>query len=285
VDSGILFGLLAMASWGLSDFFVVRPVREAGVARSFLWNQLTGLPIMAGAFLLLGTASAVGPDSAALIIAAGACGILGSLAFYRGMEVGKVSVVTPIVAAWSVVTAIGGVAILGESLSALQTAGIILAVCGTALVSVKLSDIRSSAAGELARGVEFAAVAMAFYGLQFIFLDMLSQRMDFLEALALTKGFVVVASFAIVPRFARGAASFPAKVFPAVAMIALFEVLGFVAYGAGIAVEQSSIVAPVSATHPLATILLAFVVLRERLEPNQALGILSVVGGLVLLSS
>ncbi len=285
ISSGILFGLAAMASWGVSDFFVVKPVRESGIARTFLWNQLSGLPLMAAAYFIFGAFVPVNAESALLIAGAGICGLLGSVMFYRGMERGNVSVVTPIVAAWSVVTAIGGVAILGETLSALQTIGIILAIGGTALVSMKTADIRKASAGELARGVEFAAAAMLLYGFQFIFLDILSHRIDWLEALLLTKAFVVVLSVIALPLWARGSASFPRATYPYIAMIAVFEVLGFLAYGGGIAVQQSARVAPVSATHPLVTIFLALVLLRERLEPNQMAGVACVIGGLALLSA
>lgn len=284
IGSGVLFGLAAMASWGVSDYFVVRPVREAGVSRTFLWNQLTGLPLMLGVFLIFGDFTPLSIDSALLIAGAGACGMLGSIMFYRGMDVGNVSVVTPIVAAWSVVTAIGGVMILGETLGALQTAGIILAVGGTVLVSLRIADIRSASSSELAKGAEHAAAAMALFGFQFIFLDMLSHRIDWLEAIVLTKAFIAAAAIIWFPIAKRGRWAFPEGAYPAIIMIALFEVLGFMAYGGGISMAQSSIVAPVSATHPLVTIALAVVFLRERLEPNQALGVLCVVGGLVMLS-
>ncbi len=281
ISQGILFGLMAMASWGLSDFFVVRPVREVGAFRTFLWNQVSGLPIVAVAFLLFGHASPLDPRQLLLMAAAGTCGILGSVFFYRGMRSGNVSVITPIVAAWSVVTAIGGILFLGETLSAIQAGGIILAVTGTALVSIKFKDIRGAG---LSRGVGSAAAAMLFFGLQFIFLDVLSHQVDWLEALLIIRAFVVVASAAAFGIAGRENVGFPSAVYPGILLIAVFEVLGFLAYGGGIALLQSAVVAPVSATHPLVTIILAIVVLRERLEPSQAAGILSVIAGLVLLS-
>ncbi len=284
VSQGILFGLMAMASWGLSDFFVVRPVREAGISRTFLWNQISGLPLMLAAFLLFGHYSFPAPWMLALIGAAGVCGILGSIFFYRGMRVGNVSVITPIVAAWSVVTAIGGVLFLGESLSPIQTVGVVLAIGGTALVSLRIKDIRKASPKDLARGVEYAAVAMLAFGLQFVSLDILSHEMDWLEALVLAKAFVVAASFAFFSFSDREGTGFPRAVYPSILMIAVFEVLGFLAYGGGISLLQSAVVAPVSATHPLVTILLAVVVLRERPEPNQLAGVLCVVCGLALLS-
>lgn len=284
IGYGIAFGLLAMASWGLSDFFVVRPVREAGIERTFLWNQLSGLPLMLAAFLIFGRP--MSPDWAdiALIAAAGACGILGSVFFYRGMGVGNVSVITPIVAAWSVVTAIGGVLFLGETLSAIQALGIVLAIGGTALVSLRIGDIRKARLGNLSKGAEFAAVAMLAYGLQFVFLDILSHRLDWLEALALTKAFVVVASAAFFGLSAGRRIGFPAAVFPSIVLIAVFEVLGFLAYGGGISLLESAVVAPVSATHPIVTVILAVVLLGERPEPNQIAGFLAAVVGLALLS-
>lgn len=280
---GVVFGLAAMISWGLSDFFVVKPVREVGICRSFIWNQISGLIILPIALALWGHIDPINLSEAISIACAGICGIVGSLAFYKGMKIGNVSVITPIVATWSVVTVLGAVIIFGESLTALQTGGVALAVCGTCLVSVKLSDIRKVKNAELAKGVGFAIVALVAFGLQFVFLNSLSHSMNWIEAISLTRLFVVAASLVLFI-FMHLDISFPREVYSSIALIALFEVVGFLAYGQGIAVQQSSIIAPISATHPLVTIMLAFFLLRERLEPNQLLGIGSVICGIIILS-
>ena len=60
--------------------------------------------------------------------------------------------------------------------------------------------------------------------------------------------------------------------------------VAFFAYAFGIRGEQVSIIVAIVAAFPLVTIVLARIFLKERLVLNQALGIASVITGLILIS-
>ena len=66
---------------------------------------------------------------------------------------------------------------------------------------------------------------------------------------------------------------------------AALDALGFVAYNVGIDRASLVVIAPFGAAHPLGTILLAFLILRERPAKLQWAGMALVVTGVVALSA
>ena len=78
--------------------------------------------------------------------------------------------------------------------------------------------------------------------------------------------------------------SFPKNVALFVILIGILESVGFMAFGAGISLEYTSIIAPITSVTPAITIILARVFLKEILELNQKIGVIAVLIGLVLLS-
>jgi len=63
-----------------------------------------------------------------------ACGALGLLTFYLALDRGSASLAVPVIGFYPAVVAVLSVAFLGEKLSALQIAGVVLAVTGVALI-------------------------------------------------------------------------------------------------------------------------------------------------------
>jgi bacterial/archaeal transporter family protein len=62
------------------------------------------------------------------------CGGLGLMTFYLALDRGKASLAVPIVGFYPALVAVLSVAFLDERLSALQVAGIVLAIAGVALI-------------------------------------------------------------------------------------------------------------------------------------------------------
>jgi len=85
-------------------------------------------------------------------------------------------------------------------------------------------------------------------------------------------------------RVAKKNISLPKNTTSLIILIGALEATGFLAYGMGVNSEHTSIVAPISATFPMVTIILARIFFKERLELNQKIGIISVLCDLVSLS-
>ena len=43
ISLGIIFGIIAMISWGIADFLIAKIVRKVNVFKTLVWSQSTGL--------------------------------------------------------------------------------------------------------------------------------------------------------------------------------------------------------------------------------------------------
>src|SRR5688500_8768578 len=131
---GIVFGLLAAATYGAADFIGGRVSRRADVFTVVLLSQLLGAIPLAIAIPFFADAPA-SPSALAWGAAAGIGGGTGVLLLYRGLAVGRMTVVAPItgvVAAAAPV--IFGLAI-GERPGPIALVGVGVALISVALVS------------------------------------------------------------------------------------------------------------------------------------------------------
>ncbi|MEM2889963.1 MAG: DMT family transporter [Candidatus Hadarchaeum sp.] len=282
ISSGVLFGLVAMLSWGVADFFAARAIRQAGVFRTLVWGQTVGLLVLITVAFLVGVAV---PSFYMLmiILLAGSLNVVACLSFYQGLQVGKVSIVSPVSASWVVVTVILSLAFLGENLSQSQAIGVVLTIAGIFLTSFKFRDLLKLRLRNLAAGAQFAAISMVAWGVHYIFIDVLVAELGWFLPVLSVKA-VTVFSLLMYSGFANRDISYPRSVVPMVVAVGLLEAAAFTAYGAGVASEFTAIVAPVAATFPVVTIILARIFFKEMVEINQKIGIGAVLAGLVLLS-
>ncbi|MEM3421529.1 MAG: DMT family transporter [Candidatus Hadarchaeum sp.] len=282
ISSGVLFGLVAMLSWGIADFFAARAIRRAGVFKTLVWGQAVGLLVLIAVAFLVGLAV---PSFylVIIILLAGFLNVVACLAFYHGLQVGKVSIVSPVSASWVVVTVILSLAFLGENLSRSQAIGVVLTISGVFLTSFKFRDLLKLRLRNLATGAQFAAISMVAWGVHYIFIDVLVAELGWFLPVLLVKA-VTVFSLLMYSGFANRDISYPRSFVPMVVVVGILEATAFTAYGAGVASEFTAIVAPVAATFPVVTILLARIFFKEMVEINQKIGICAVLVGLVLLS-
>jgi drug/metabolite transporter (DMT)-like permease len=216
----------------------------------------------------VGTRASLDGHSFALGLAAGAGGGAGLAAFYRALALGTMSIVSPVVACGAVVPFAISLA-TGERPSSVALAGAVAALAGAVLASVEESR---APARERAQAVLLACVAAGALGL-FVYLLGLGSRegsalstlvgarvgsLSCLLLLALVRGATLsVGRRAVAPVAAVGLADVGANVLFAFAsrhgLLALVSVLG--------------------SLYPVTTVLLAHLLLGERLTRIQLGGV------------
>lgn len=165
--SAILLALCASMSWGVADFGAGVAARRLAVPIVLVGTQAAGLLFAATVVLTTGQ----DPPSARQLAwggLAGGIGVLGLSAFYRGLKVGAMGIVGPISACAAVVPLTYGLA-RGERPSALQLAGVGLAVCGVIAASIERHP--ETRAGRIGAGVGFALLAALGFGCSLIALS------------------------------------------------------------------------------------------------------------------
>jgi drug/metabolite transporter (DMT)-like permease len=128
--------VLALASgvgWGISDFLGGLRSQALGLLPVLVVSQAAALVLLAG---FVGLHGAAPPDAPHLVAAAaaGASEAVGVAALYRGLTVGRVSVVAPVAAAAPVVPFAVGL-VLGQVPGPVQLVGLALVVAGIVLAT------------------------------------------------------------------------------------------------------------------------------------------------------
>ena len=272
----LFLALGASLAWGVADFAGPLVSRTLGALPVLLWAQVGGVLAIALAVAV----RADGPRGAGVLFAigAGVCGTAGLYAYYRGMQIGAMSVIAPIAGVSAVIPVGFGIA-TGDSPSAWQIAGIVAALVGVGLASVEHRE----GVRRLATGVGLALLAALGFGLYFPWMHA-AGKVDFWWASLIfrTTALLVVAG-------AVAAARTHVRLRPRHLLFAgavgIGDTVGNVLFAASSAHGLVSLTSVLASLYPIVTVLLAAAVLRERVAPLQRAGIVLTLAGVILIGA
>jgi drug/metabolite transporter (DMT)-like permease len=271
----IALALGASLTWGVSDFFGPLKGRALGALRVLVYVQLGGLT----AIVLIVAARGKGPADPAVLFAVPAAisGTLGFYAYYRGMAVGAMSIVAPIAGISAAIPVVVGI-ISGDRPSLWQWFGIAAALGG-----VFLASREPGRGGRVAAGVGLALLAAIGFGGYFPPMHAAGNA-DFWWAsliFRMTSTSVILAAVAIRrPSLAVA----PIQV-PLIALIGVGDMLGNFLFAAASTSGLVSITSVLASLYPIVTVLLARLVLKERVARSQEAGIALTLAGVALISA
>ena len=278
--------LLALASalmYGAADFTGGLATRRAATIPVVISSQFSGMVLLA---LLLPFLPGSSPSRTDLLwgVAAGLTGGGGVALLYRGLAIGRMAVVAPTTAVCAVVIPVVAAMLLGERPGGLAVLGIALGIGSIVLVSQQTETTsgpaRAGAAG-LPPGVGIALVSGVLIGFFFLSLARTAPTAGMWPILAARITSVTLfAAAALV----RGIPLAPAR--PAL-WLALaggtVDMLANAAYLLAAREGQLSLVVTLSSLYPASTVLLARVLLGERLNARQLGGVGCALAAIVLI--
>src|SRR3989442_3558076 len=183
----MLYGLGAALGWGLSDITVAVVSRRIGSFFSVVIAQLAGLILFA---VLLVVARPPMPVPGALrltvLLAAGISGALSYMAFYRGLELGPIALVSPVVAGYAAIVVVLALVVLHERVAGVALAGTGLTLAGAVLASTDIAALRARVRRERG-GVFYALLAMVGFGLGAFVIGRVSKDVGWFEAVLVTR--------------------------------------------------------------------------------------------------
>lgn len=269
--AAVALALAASISWGIADFVGGLKSRRLHVLTVLLLSQAVGTVLVAALVL----AGGEGPPDARYVVyggLAGLSGLVGLAAFYRGMAVGAMSVVAPISATGAAIPVVVGVA-TGERPSAIQAAGLLLALAGVVIASRE----KGAAGPRLAAGTGLALAAAAGFGGFFVGIDASSDG-GVLWALLAARTFDVALLGAVALALRPGLVP-SGRDTRDIALVGFFDVAANALFALASTEGLVSLVAVLASLYPVVTIFLARAVLGERVRPSQGAGVvLALVG-------
>lgn len=276
--------LLSAAMYGAADFVGGLTSRRVAAVAVVLVSQFSGLVLLALALPFLPAATPLQTDWL-WGVAAGLTGSAGVAFLYRALAVGTMAVVAPITAVCAVTIPVVIAVALGERPGLQRAIGIVLAIIS--IVMVTWQDRRTNGANsENPRKSPTAGVALAFIsgvliGLFFLSLARTTPQAGLWPLLMART--VSVLFFGIVVIVMKQSLRMPRRVIGAVVGGGVLDMLANLVYLIATKLGPLTEVVTLASLYPASTVLLARVVLHERLSSVQVAGIACSLVAVVLL--
>jgi len=269
--------MFSALAWGIGDFGGGLASRRVPSATVVLWAQGFGGLIAAAVAIARGE---VLPDlhDAAWGMAGGAFGAMALTAFYHGLATGRIGVVAPVAAVLgAAIPVLVAAAIVGPP-GTLQLVGMAVGVAGIGLVS------RPPTEGHGANsGIGVAVLAGVGIGASFLAMGQIRGESVF-AALAIGRIAAVATMLVVITRAGHPARP-PRAIAPMLAVVAALDLGGVAGFTLAAQLGRVDISAVLSSMYPVVTILLAAVILRERVGRLQVAGIALAMSAIALIGS
>jgi drug/metabolite transporter (DMT)-like permease len=260
-----LLALSGALLWGVGDFLGGLASRRLAVLAVLASSQAIGLAGVA-LWVWLSHDQFPGVGELAPAAAAGVAGLVGLAALYRGLAVGAMGVVAPISAA-SPVVPLAVDAARGITPAALQWLGVALVLAGIATLSREPSSGRQQ---RVAAGAGLAVVAALGFGLFIVGIDAGSDESAPWAVVAARSASVLIAVAAAA--LTSTSLRTPRRLLPLVVGVGVFDTGANVCVAFATTQGSAGVVAVLSALYPVATVVLARLVLAERLTVGRRIG-------------
>ena len=277
-----LLALTSAALYGAADFLGGLASRRASTIPIVIVSQVAGILALVPLLLVL-PASPARPDFIWGAVA-GVAGSIGVGLLYRGLAIGQMAVVAPTTAVCAVMLPVLVEAIRGERLPVLTLAGIALALVGIVLVSRSgpvtagpnqppLKLRRSAVAQAKAEGPALRVAILSGVAIGFFFLSLArtSPAAGLWPLLAARS--VSFTLFGAIVLFGSRSVRMPRPVLTLTIACGFVDMLANALYLFATRYGALSIVVTLSSLYPASTVVLARIVIGERLTGAQAVGI------------
>jgi drug/metabolite transporter (DMT)-like permease len=277
----ILYGILSAGTWGAADFIGGLASKRTSPYRVLFLAEIAGLVPFIALALLLGEPI---PSSIDMLLGAGSSlvGLGGLLMLYRALASGQMTIAAPVSALFAgLIPVIFGFFALGAP-SFATLIGFGLAFAAVWLISqTGATDWRSPLKGfrNLA-DVRLPLLSGLFFGAYFLIIHRATLNAFFWPLVAARfAGFVAFGLFALLT---RQPALPPREVWGLCIINGMIDIAGNGFYILAAQAGRLDVAAVLGALYPASTVLLAWIVLKERINWLQAVGVLLAFVAIVL---
>jgi len=276
--AAIFFGALSALSWGTGDFFGGLASRNAGPYRTALYGEAFGLLLLFGAAVYFHEA-VTGWDKLFLSAAAGLGGAIGMLILYYAMSHGQMSIAAPVSALFTALLPVAAGTVIDGFPPLAKQIGFVVALAAIWMIAqeenkksqlTRLSDLR------------LPLLAGLCFGLYFILMhEATRQTLLWPLITARSAGTLTVIVFVLAR---RDSWRVQRAVWPLIVLNAILDIGGntfYILAGQG---GRLDVAAVLSSLYPGATVILAWLILKERISLVQKLGILAALAAIALMT-
>ena len=285
----VLLGIATALIYGFADFFGAiasrkhRPVLVAGLAG---WVGLAALLALTSVGVFHANYS---PDSIRYGLIGGVFSAFGLACLYQALAIGPISILSPLAAVTgAILPAVFGATVLGEKFGTASWIAIVLVLF--AIVLVAYHPEGSQTMRPNLRGIAFGLGAGIGIGVVLVVLHLAPSR-DGVAAITLMRamnasllGLVLLGQLVAGKAKLREFSDISVSMWLTISATGVFDAGANLLFVLASGLGSLTVVSVLTSLYPLGTILLARLVLKERLAINQGLGIALALGASVLLA-
>jgi transporter family protein len=279
----ILLGIGGMFGWGIYDFLGGVFAKQIGSFKSFFWSQLAGLISV----FLLAFVFAINLNLPVLVIIllpiASILYSAGYLFFFKGFEIGNVSIVAATMNLWAVFTMLFAFIFMGQRLSTTQTLGVLMIIAGVTLASLNWSDIRNRKF-QLSAGVKEAVLGAFFFGVFWNVSEIVSEKIGWLLTTLLVKFGIILflLMFSVFVKREIGLTKTTTKTKTMIVIMGMIEAGAVALVNYGLTIGDAILITPIASALSIVTILLAIIFLKDKITKLQGFGIITAIVGIII---
>lgn len=263
----VLLAIGSALTFGIADFLGGSSTRRATALTVVVGTQAVGLCSLVLVSPVLPAATYDGRDLWIGAVA-GVCGALGLLQFFQAMAEGAMSVVAPVSAVVTGAVPVMAGVVQGERPSALAWVGIAIGLPAVAMISRESTERLDRASRTV---LVRAALAGVGFGTFYVLADQTGEGSGIVPLIAARSTSVLC--FGVLGVVGRRFAPPPRAVLATIALSGVLDVTGNVFFLYSVREGLLAIGSVISAMYPASTIVLARVVLGERLRRIQVVGL------------
>jgi bacterial/archaeal transporter family protein len=279
----ILAGIGGMFGWGIYDFLGGVYAKQIGPLKSLFWSQLAGL---ISVFLLtfVFTLKFNLPVWAIILLPIAAIAYsAGYLFFFKGFELGNISIVATTMNLWAVFTMSFAFIFMGQRLSTIQFIGVFMIISGVILSSLNFSDIRNQKF-QLSSGVKETAIGAFFFGVFWNISEVISEQIGWLLSTLFVKIGIILflLIFSFYKKRELGIVNFATKTKVMVVLMGIIEAGAVAIVNYGLTIGDAILITPIASALSIVTITLAIIFLKDKVSKLQVLGMLTAISGIIV---
>jgi drug/metabolite transporter (DMT)-like permease len=269
------FGVASAAAWGAADFWGGLATKRVALLPVVIGSQLVGLVTLLSAAILFGDPL---PATSSLLWCgvAGVCGAIGLLALYKALSMGRMGLAAPVSGVLCAAIPVVASGAVDGMPGWLRLLGFALALVGVWLVAQgEGADFHIKDLGlPIVAGVGFGCfvIIISWSSKQSVFWPLVATRLASLSVLAL------------VAAFTRQQPVPPVNAFPLIAAAGVADAGGNVFLVLAAHAGRLDVAAVLSSLYPATTVLLAWLILHERVSRWQFAGLVAVLSAIVLIT-
>lgn len=288
ITIALIGGIGAMLGWGVSEVFVKKSMDKANHFQVLLFVQLL-MFIFTWAFL---PSEMKLPELSLTIVFElfifGMLDLVAYISMYKAYSMNNVSVVAPITSSYAIVSAVVSYFFFDEPFSLAKVAVIILIMIGIILASFNFKDLKDGLdKKDLMRGMPYVILTFCIYGFYVPFWDRVIDGDGWVFISQITRFFTLIGAIVVVFYMQKGNNLFVKDKATNILLLfaSIFLALGNGFFNIGLSKsEHTSITTAIGSSFLVVLIILAYLWLKERIAPNQYVGIVLIVVGIIVTS-